>query len=99
VKRITVTDGGKKIKNLNELEFINGEIYANVWLTNKIARIDPNSGNVLAWIDLSNLVPAGYKNNPDAVLNGIAYDSKKKRFFVTGKLWPKLFEVSFLENK
>ena len=99
VKRITVTDAGNKVKNLNELEYINGEIYANVWLTNKIAKIDPNSGKVLAWIDLSNLVPAGYKNNPDAVLNGIAYDSKRKRFFVTGKLWPKLFEVSFLEGK
>jgi len=99
VKRITVTDAGKEIKMLNELEFINGEIYANVWLTNKIVRIDPKSGKVIAWIDLSSLVPKGYENNQDAVLNGIAYDATKKRLFVTGKLWPKLFEVEVVEVK
>ena len=99
VKRITVKDQGKEIKMLNELEFINGEIYANVWLTNKIVRIDPESGKVIAWVDLSILVPKGYENNQDAVLNGIAYDTTKKRLFVTGKLWPKLFEVEIVENQ
>lgn len=93
VGQIAVTDDGKPVANLNELEFIHGEIYANVWQTDKIARISPSTGKVIAWIDLSGLLPAAQRQNPDAVLNGIAYDSKNNRLFVTGKLWPKLFEI------
>ena len=93
VGEITVTDQGHPVLNLNELEYIHGQIYANIWQTDRIARISPATGKVLAWIDLSGLRPASSRLNPDAVLNGIAYDSKKNRLFVTGKLWPKLFEI------
>jgi len=99
VKRIRVTDNGKPIKDLNELEFIRGEIFANVWMTNKIARINPQTGKITAWLDLSSLVPANLPDDSDAVLNGIAYDSKNDRLFVTGKLWPKLYEIQIVENK
>lgn len=99
VKRITVTDKTKPIKDLNELEFINGEIFANVWQQNKIARIDPKTGKVIAWIDLSELVPPEHKDSEQAVLNGIAYDAKNDRLFVTGKLWPKIYEIKVNENK
>lgn len=94
---ITVRRGGKPVKNVNELECVGGSIYANVWLTNQILVIDKASGRVTAVIDASplrsSLPPL---NDPNAVLNGIAYDSAAKRFFVTGKLWPKMFEVRFV---
>jgi glutamine cyclotransferase len=93
VGQIKVTDNGKAVLNLNELEYIHGEIYANVWQTDKIARISPATGKVIAWIDLAGLLPVVERRNSDAVLNGIAYDSKQNRLFVTGKLWPKLFEI------
>lgn len=93
VKRITVKDGEKPVTKLNELEFIKGEIYANIWMKNKIARIDPKSGQVTGWIDLKKLVPKEHVGSDEAVLNGIAYDHEKNRLFVTGKLWPKLFEI------
>lgn len=93
VRRITVTDHGKPVKELNELEYIHGEIYANVWYSNKIVRISPQTGKVLSWIDLSSLAANVDTRSPDAVLNGIAYDSQHDRLFVTGKLWPKLFEI------
>ena len=99
VKRLKVTDKGKEIKKLNELEFIDGKIFANVWLTNKIAKIDPDSGKVLAWIDLSNLVPQEHRGSNEAVLNGIAYDEENDRLFVTGKLWPKLYEIKLIKKK
>ena len=92
VRRISVVDDkGKPVSNLNELEYVRGEIYANVWQTDRIVRISPRTGKVLGWIDLTGLMekPA----DPDAVLNGIAYDAKGDRLFVTGKLWPKLFEI------
>jgi glutaminyl-peptide cyclotransferase len=92
-RHITVTDRGKPIDQLNELEYIKGEIYANVWHTDRIARISPATGRVLGWIDLSGLLPADQKSSPEAVLNGIAYDAAHDRLFVTGKLWPKLFEI------
>jgi len=98
MKRITVTDNGKVIKNINELEFINGEIFANIWLEDRIAKIDPKSGEVVAWIDLSDLVPPEHKGNKHAVLNGIAYDSEKDRLFVTGKLWPEIYEIKIIEK-
>lgn len=93
VGQITVTDQGKPVMELNELEYIRGEIYANVWHSNRIARISPETGKVIEWIDLSGLLPANEKSNAEAVLNGIAYDRKNNRLFVTGKLWPKLFEI------
>jgi glutaminyl-peptide cyclotransferase len=91
--RITVRDRGQPVVDLNELEYVRGEIYANVWHTNRIARISPKTGDVLGWIDLTGLLKSGEVSSPEAVLNGIAYDSARDRLFVTGKLWPKLFEI------
>ncbi|HEV2667719.1 MAG TPA: glutaminyl-peptide cyclotransferase [Blastocatellia bacterium] len=94
VKRlITVRDSGRDVLQLNELEYIKGEIYANIWMNDRIARIDPQSGKVNAWIDLSGILPPEARPDPGAVLNGIAYDEASNRLFVTGKLWPKLFEI------
>ncbi len=82
-----------RISELNELEYINGEIYANIWHADRIARIDPQSGRVVGWIDLRGLLSPGDVQDEEAVLNGIAYDESSGRIFVTGKLWPKLFEI------
>ena len=91
---IMVTADDAPVTNLNELEWVNGEIYANVWLTNRIARIDPASGHVVGWIDLGGLLDTSQLPDPtNDVLNGIAYDAKQKRLFVTGKCWPQLFEI------
>ena len=92
-RTLPVTDHGTPIDQLNELEYVHGEIYANVWMSNRIARISPRTGNVIGWIDLTGLLPVVEQANPNAVLNGIAYDAKQNRLFVTGKLWPKLFEI------
>lgn len=92
-KTIAVLDGKKPIGQLNELEYVNGEIYANVWHEDRIAAIDPETGRVKAWIDLAGLLPAGDVQDPEAVLNGIAFDQTGNRLFVTGKLWPRLFEI------
>ena len=92
ISRLTVRDGGKPVLNLNELEYIKGEVFANVWQTDRIARISPKTGEVTGWIDLKGLLPAS-EQAPDAVLNGIAYDAAGDRLFVTGKLWPKVFEI------
>ncbi len=86
-------DRGEQVTQLNELEYVHGEIYANVWHTDRIARISPANGRVIGWIDLTGLLPPGQVSNPEAVLNGIAYDAAHDRLFVTGKLWPKLFEI------
>lgn len=91
-KTIEVYDGIDPVFNLNELEYIKGEIWANIWTTDRIVRIDPTTGKVLGWIDLSALLTASEDGKAD-VLNGIAYDSATDRIFVTGKLWPKLFEI------
>ncbi len=92
--RIAVTYDGKPVPLLNEIEVVDGEILANVWMTPRIARIDPATGAVIDWIDLSALVAkAGQQNDYDNVLNGIAWDARGKRLFVTGKRWPKLFEI------
>ena len=99
IRRVRVTDGGNPIENLNELEYIHGEIYANVWNTNRIARISPRTGEVLRWIDLTGILPRDEMENDNAVLNGIAYDEKGGRLFVTGKLWPKLFEIKVVPQK
>jgi glutamine cyclotransferase len=93
---IVVKDDGKSIDNLNELEFVKGEIYANVWHSDRIARISPQDGHVIAWIDLVGLLPPDQKVDPEAVLNGIAYDSQHDRLFVTGKLWPLIFEIKIV---
>jgi glutaminyl-peptide cyclotransferase len=90
---ILVKDGGAEVDQLNELEFIHGEIYANVWHSDRIARISPRDGHVIAWIDLSGLLPADQMVNQESVLNGIAYDGQGDRLFVTGKQWPTVFEI------
>jgi len=92
IGHLDVNDKGTPVQNLNELEFIKGEIYANVWQTERIARISPATGHVIGWIDLTGLLSAAERRGTD-VLNGIAYDVKQGRLFVTGKKWPKLFEI------
>jgi glutamine cyclotransferase len=97
--RITVTYQSQPVRNVNELEWIKGEIYANVWMTERIARIHPASGKVIGWIDLTGLLnPADRIVGQTDVLNGIAYDAKGDRLFVTGKRWPKLFEIRLLKK-
>lgn len=98
-RRITVRDGTKPVENLNELEYIDGEIYANIWQQDRIARISPRTGKVLAWIDLTGLLPTSERTGKEDVLNGIAYDPDGKRLFVTGKLWPKLFQIELVPTK
>jgi len=103
VKRtISVTDAGQPVTSINELEYVRGEILANIWpllepgvekYRDQIARIDPQTGQVKGWIDMKGLLQPGEAASEDAVLNGIAYDEQGDRLFVTGKLWPKLFEV------
>ena len=92
-------DNGKPVKELNELEYIHGEIYANVWFTDRIARISPATGRVTGWIDLKGLMPRSQLSDDGAVLNGIAYDAEHDRLFVTGKLWPKIFEITLVPEK
>jgi glutaminyl-peptide cyclotransferase len=97
VSRIEVFDNKKKVDQLNELEYINGEIWANIWMTDLIARIDPVSGKVLAYIDLKGILPESDRNSDTDVLNGIAYDKSGERIFVTGKNWPKVYEIRITE--
>ncbi|BCX05216.1 MAG: glutaminyl-peptide cyclotransferase [Candidatus Roseilinea sp.] len=92
-REVQVTDGGQLVVRLNELEYVNGEVFANIWQTDWVARIDPQTGRVLGWIDLSGLLTPEERQGVD-VLNGIAYDAQNDRLFVTGKLWPKLFEIT-----
>src|ERR1700739_733130 len=99
VRRITVKDNGKPVTELNELEYIHGEIYANVWHTDRIARISPATGRVIGWIDLKGLMPRSQLSDDEAVLNGIAYDAEHDRLLVTGKLWPKIFEITLVPEK
>jgi glutamine cyclotransferase len=93
---IDVYDDHGLVVRLNELEYVHGEIYANVWQTDRIARIDPRSGEVLGWIDLGGLLSEEDRRQPVDVLNGIAYDAAHDRLFVTGKLWPKVFEIELV---
>ncbi|MGA3091210.1 MAG: glutaminyl-peptide cyclotransferase [Terriglobales bacterium] len=95
-RRFTVHDGDTPVERLNELEFVEGEIFANVWQTDRIARISPQSGRVVGWIDLQGLLSPIYRLGAGAVLNGIAYDADRKRVFVTGKLWPSVFEIQII---
>jgi glutamine cyclotransferase len=99
--RITVRDNSGPIADLNELEYVRGEVFANVWHTDRIARISPSTGQVVGWIDMRGLlkpgdIPPSSPNASEAVLNGIAYDAAADRLFVTGKLWPKLFEIKIV---
>ncbi len=96
IDRLEVTDRGEPVRLLNELEYINGEIYANVWQTTRIARISPDSGQVLGWIELGGLLKPEDVSGRVDVLNGIAYDAERDRLFVTGKWWPKLFEINLI---
>jgi len=91
--RVSVRDGSVSVRDLNELEYVRGEIYANVWHTQRIARISPESGRVVGWIELTGLLSKVYQLDPEGVLNGIAFDAEQDRLFVTGKLWPRLFEI------
>jgi glutaminyl-peptide cyclotransferase len=95
-RRITVREDGKPVTYLNELEWVRGEIYANVWQTDRIVRISPIDGRVVGVIDLRGLLSAADRTEKVDVLNGIAYDSLGNRLFVTGKLWPKLFEIKLV---
>jgi len=94
VKRvISVVNHGVPLYELNELEFIKGEIYSNIWHDDRIVRIDPATGEILGWIDLRGILPAQERTDNENVLNGIAYDEVGDRLFVTGKRWPKIFEI------
>jgi len=99
VGHIDVYDDQGPVVMLNELEYIQGKIYANVWQTNRIAQIDPQTGQVVGWIDLTDLLSPEDMSQPVDVLNGIAYDAAQDRLFVTGKLWPKLFEIKLVPKK
>jgi glutamine cyclotransferase len=98
IGRVTVLDNGEAVTNLNELEYVNGEVYANVWLTDQIARINPVNGQVIGWIDLTGLLDPNTVTGAVDVLNGIAYDPDQNRLFVTGKLWPSIFEIELVEE-
>jgi len=95
-RHIEVHDGAEKIGQLNELEFVKGEIYANVWHSERVARIAPRDGRVLGWIDLTGILPDSEKVDAESVLNGIAYDAKRDRLFVTGKQWPTIFQIKIV---
>lgn len=93
IGQVEVFDNDGPVTRLNELEYVQGEIYANVWQTDRMARIAPETGRVVGWVDLEGLLSAEDRSEPIDVLNGIAYDAQTDRLFVTGKLWPKLFEI------
>ena len=99
VRRLTVRSGGNRIRHLNELEFVNGEILANVWYKDYLVRISPQSGEVTGYVDLSRLWPKNQRPDKEAVLNGIAYDAVGKRLFVTGKNWPSLYEIRLVARQ
>ena len=95
-KTITVTQNGAPLERLNELEYINGFIYANVWMTNFIVKIEPASGKVVGMLNLGSLTYEAQRRNPDCdVLNGIAYDAAADKIYVTGKLWPNVYQIEF----
>ena len=98
IRHIVVRDEGKPVKELNELEYVKGEIYANVWHSDRIAQISPKDGRVLGWIDLTGLLADEQRRNAESVLNGIAYDARHDRLFVTGKQWPTIFEIRVVDR-
>ena len=93
-RTVRVRDAGRPVPQLNELEWVEGEIWANVWMTDRIARISPATGEVSAWVDLASLWPASQRQPPADVLNGIAYDKATRRIFVTGKKWPRVYQIA-----
>ena len=95
VDRVAVRDAGQPVDQLNELEFIGGEVWANIWFEDRIARISPTTGEVLGWVDLAGLYPRSQRGYED-VLNGIAFDPETDRLFVTGKNWPRLYEIELI---
>jgi glutaminyl-peptide cyclotransferase len=97
--RVLVKDGNRTIDQLNELEYVKGEIYATIWHSDRIARISPQDGYVIAWIDLAGLLPSCQKLDAESVLNGIAYDSQRDRLFLTGKQWPFVFEIKITNHR
>jgi glutaminyl-peptide cyclotransferase len=98
-KRLKVHAANGPVDKLNELEFVKGEILANVWYSDRIVRISPENGAVLGWVDLASLYPADQRSSKEDVLNGIAYDEKNGRLFVTGKNWPKLYEIEIKSKR
>ncbi len=97
--QVQVLDGNTPISQLNELEYINGEVWANIWQTDRIVRIDPATGQVTGWVDLTGLRPPETQGDSNAVLNGIAYDAENGRLFVTGKRWPVLYEIEVVPTE
>ncbi len=97
--RLKVHDNDGSVSRLNELEYVRGEIFANIWKTDRIARISPRSGQIVGWIDLTGLLGPQYRERSVDVLNGIAYDAENDRLFVTGKFWPRLFEIELVRQQ
>jgi glutamine cyclotransferase len=93
-KTIRVRDAGSPVSQLNELEWIDGEIWANVWTTDRIARVSPDTGQVSSWVSLDSLWPRNQRTPPADVMNGIAYDKATRRIFVTGKKWPRVYQIA-----
>ncbi|HSW40058.1 MAG TPA: glutaminyl-peptide cyclotransferase [Acidobacteriota bacterium] len=96
VRRLPVTDNGAPVAGINEMEYIRGEIFANIWMTDRIARIDPAGGSVTGWIDCTGLLPREARTPDTDVMNGIAWDEKENRLFVTGKRWPYVYEIRLI---
>ncbi len=97
VRTVAVRDGDRPVDRLNELERVGDELWANIWGDTRVARINPESGSVRAWLDLAPLVPAALRGSREAVLNGIAFDPETQRIFVTGKYWPVLHELRLMK--
>ena len=97
IGQVIVKDGDRAILGLNELEYVKGEVLANVWRTDLIARISPATGKVTGWIDLTGLLDPALRSDSTDVLNGIAYDPENDRLFVTGKYWPRLFQIEVVK--
>jgi glutaminyl-peptide cyclotransferase len=95
-RTITVRDQGREVTNLNELEYVHGKILSNIWHEDRIACISPDNGDVIGWVDLRGLLSPMFQHGPEDVLNGIAYDARQDRLFVTGKHWPALLEIRLL---
>lgn len=93
---VNVMDGRRRVDKLNELEYVEGEVLANIWYSDRIARISPKTGQVIGWINAANLWPASERPSREHVLNGIAYDQDQRRLYLTGKLWPRLYEVEIV---
>lgn len=99
IKRVWVKSSGRPVAQLNELEYVGGEVWANVWKQDYIIRINPETGDVIGWINLADLYPRRQRTQRDFVLNGIAYDAENGRIFVTGKSWPNLYEIEVVPQR